>query len=121
MVAQTSSSLTYSSLSSQLTAAVSSGSFNKYMALYGAKYGAPSLVNCTSSSIETVDESPSTSSDSSDSSLSQATITIILIVAIVLAVTVFFGVLKIKECCHSFSKKRAAAKKNEIDAEIFYI
>jgi hypothetical protein len=51
--------LSYSSLSSQLSAAVTSGAFDDYVGLYSAQTGATGLQGTTSSSVDTEDLAPS--------------------------------------------------------------
>jgi hypothetical protein len=53
-VIETSSSLSYSSLSSQLVAGVTSGAFNSYLNNNSVIYGASGLAGCTSSSVSTI-------------------------------------------------------------------
>jgi hypothetical protein len=74
--------LSYSSLSSQLSAAVTSGAFDDYVGLYSAQTGAAGLQGTTSDSVDTEDLAPSDDDNGSDKGLSSAEIAGIVLGAV---------------------------------------
>lgn len=53
----------YSALSTELSTSVANGTFDKYLNTYSTKNGVTDLIGCTSSSVETVQMSTSSSTD----------------------------------------------------------
>jgi hypothetical protein len=101
-VLQTSSTFSYSSLSSQLSTAVSSGQFDTYLASYSSENDAVGFSGCTSTSVTTTNTSPNqptysptkapSDDDSSSNGLSDGAIAGIVIGTIV-GVALIFGVV----------------------------
>jgi len=87
-----SSSLTYEGLSSELKSSVSSGYFNTQLQSIASGEGYNTLAQCTSSSVSTVDETPTSSSSSNkDDSLSGGAIAGIVIGSVFGAVLIGLG------------------------------